>query len=334
MQWKSFRKNNPLASDLHVDAALSNLVINYMQNDNNFIASKIFPVVPVEKESDKYYIFDKGDLNRRQMKLQGDDDYAPRLGFRVSNDSYYCDYYSGRMPLTRRKQKQSDLELVTPYVNFIGRQGLMERESLFATAMWGTGLWSTEYQGVAASPSTNEFLQFNDSSSTPITIIDQLIEDVRLLSGGFRPNKMVIQPDVWQVMKNHSDYLGRIQYNGANNPAVVTEQLIATIHGLKEVHIAYGVENTAKELLTASMANIMSTKDLWVGYVTDNPSITEPSAGYMFSWDEFDNGDGAVIRRYDDPGLGGGAEWIEGNISTDPKLTGADLGGYLDDAIA
>ena len=45
---------NPTMSDVHIDAALSELSIAY--KNKSFIADQVFPLVTVEKQSDKYYV--------------------------------------------------------------------------------------------------------------------------------------------------------------------------------------------------------------------------------------------------------------------------------------
>ncbi len=46
----------PTASDVHVDAVLTNLSVAYIQEQDAYIATKVFPVIPVDKKSDKYYV--------------------------------------------------------------------------------------------------------------------------------------------------------------------------------------------------------------------------------------------------------------------------------------
>ena len=49
------RKAQPNASDVHIDSPLTNISIAYMQDQKEYIADKIFPVVPVDKQGDKYF---------------------------------------------------------------------------------------------------------------------------------------------------------------------------------------------------------------------------------------------------------------------------------------
>ena len=47
----------PTINDVQaVEPVLTNLLIGYMQADDRFVASKVFPIVPTDKDSGTYYI--------------------------------------------------------------------------------------------------------------------------------------------------------------------------------------------------------------------------------------------------------------------------------------
>ena len=52
--------------NVHFDGPLSNFVVSYVPRD--FIVQDIFPVVSVNKQSDKYYTFNKDDFFRLPEK--------------------------------------------------------------------------------------------------------------------------------------------------------------------------------------------------------------------------------------------------------------------------
>ena len=54
----------PTFGDAHVDAALTNISVAYVQDASNFIASQVFPTIPVEHASDKYFIYTQDDFFR------------------------------------------------------------------------------------------------------------------------------------------------------------------------------------------------------------------------------------------------------------------------------
>ena len=58
----------PTPSDVHVNAPLTNVSIAYMQDQTDFIADKAFPGIPVKKQSDRYYSYDKGNWFRAKAQ--------------------------------------------------------------------------------------------------------------------------------------------------------------------------------------------------------------------------------------------------------------------------
>jgi hypothetical protein len=66
------RKAQPTLSQVHVAAPLTNIAVAYMQDDNNYIADKIFPIVPVEFQSDLYYKWSKDDFFRDEAQQRAD----------------------------------------------------------------------------------------------------------------------------------------------------------------------------------------------------------------------------------------------------------------------
>ena len=58
----------PNINSVHVDAILTNISVAYLQNQDNFIADKVFPVIPVDKKSDKYFTYTKNDWFRDEAQ--------------------------------------------------------------------------------------------------------------------------------------------------------------------------------------------------------------------------------------------------------------------------
>ena len=58
----------PTPTDAHVDRVLTNISIAYMQEATNFIASRVFPIVPTARQTDKYFTYDQEDWFRLEAK--------------------------------------------------------------------------------------------------------------------------------------------------------------------------------------------------------------------------------------------------------------------------
>ena len=62
----------PTREDVHVDAVLTQISIAYAQKAEHFIANKVFPIIPRDKQSDKYFIWTQDDWFRDDMQRRGD----------------------------------------------------------------------------------------------------------------------------------------------------------------------------------------------------------------------------------------------------------------------
>ena len=79
-------------SQVHIDRPLSNLTLAYAQSQTNFIADKVFPTVGVQRQSDKYYIYDRANMNRTgDVKKLAPRTEVNRIGMAISNSSYFAD---------------------------------------------------------------------------------------------------------------------------------------------------------------------------------------------------------------------------------------------------
>ncbi len=45
----------PTTSDVHINVAMTNVSVAYVQSSDSYIATKIFPKVPVKKRSDIFW---------------------------------------------------------------------------------------------------------------------------------------------------------------------------------------------------------------------------------------------------------------------------------------
>ena len=75
----------PNSSNVHVDAVLTNISIAYMQDQSNFIASQVFPEVPVDKQSDKFFVFDKNSWFRDEAQKRAPGTEFGRLGLHAEH---------------------------------------------------------------------------------------------------------------------------------------------------------------------------------------------------------------------------------------------------------
>ena len=92
--------------------------------------------------------------------------------------------------------------------------------------------------------------------------------------------------DTFNALKEHPDLLERVKFTGSTaNPAKVNEKVLAELFGVEQVKVLDATYNAAEEGQEDEMKFICEPDGALLTYTTPNPSIEEPSAGYIFTWD-------------------------------------------------
>lgn len=333
---------NPTLSDVHVNAPLTFLSNSYMQDESVFVADKVFPNVPVQFKSDRYYTYDRGDFNRNNMQKRAPSTESQGGGYKVdSTPTYNCEVWALHKDIDDQIRDNSDTVLSpdADATRWLTMQALISREVNWAAAYFGTGIWNTNRTGVAsgAVPGTS-VLQWNDSSSSPIVDIRALKQAIQLKSGGFRAMKMVIGRQVFDVLCDHPDFVDRIKYGQTPGaPAKVTLQAMAALFELDEVLVMDAIINNGPDnnlaINTAESNAFIGGKSVLLVYTPSAPGLMVPSCGYTFTWQGFlGSADGTRIKSfYMDPIA---STRVEIEAAYTQKLVSADLGGFITTVVA
>lgn len=327
----------PTMSDVHVNAPLTNISIAYLQDATNFVADSIFPNIPVSKQSDRYYTYDRGYFNRDEMQLRAPGTESAGGEYSVdSTPTYYAPVYAFHhdVPDQRRANSDSMLDPDREATMLITQKALIKREKLWTTKYFTTGIWTTDITGVSSSPTAGQVLQWNDASSTPI-------EDIRLgktsvlQSTGFEPNTLVLGRQVWDAMCDHPDIVDRIKYGQTQGRGIANINVddLRALLKIDRIFIMNSVENTAKEGQTNSHAFIGGKKAL-LCYSTPTPGLMTPTAGYTFSWNGYLGAaaQGQRITRFRMENLK--SDRVEIEMAFDQKLVSANLGYFFTSIVA
>jgi hypothetical protein len=85
----------PTPSDVHVNAPLTNISIAYIQRATQFIADRVFPIVPVTKQSDRYFVYTRADWLRSEVQLRGPASESAGGGWVLDNTpTYFADVWA------------------------------------------------------------------------------------------------------------------------------------------------------------------------------------------------------------------------------------------------
>lgn len=324
----------PTKGQAHIDKALTNISVAYMQDETNFIADRVFPRIPVRKQSDVYFVYNKGDFFRDEARVRAGASESVGGEYGVeSSDPYYCRVHAFHKDVTEQDRANYDepLDADQDATDFVSQKMLIRREVIWSDKYFKPGIWTTEVAGVASNPAAGQTIQWDQPTSDPIKDISNQIV---LMAGstGFRPNTVVMTPAVFYALKNHEDILNRIKYT---QKGIVTADLLATLFEVENLFVAWSVVNTANQGAEDN-TNFVMGKHLLLAYVNPRPAVKKPSAGYIFTWTGL-MGAGAYgnrIVRLPMDQLGLGTERIEGEIAFDAKVIAQDLGVFFKDIVA
>lgn len=328
--------SNPTAGDVHVNRPLTNFAQKYLQDANAFVAMRAFPNLPVSKQSDLYGVFDRADFYRDEADERADGTESKGSGFNLSTNPYYCRIYAFHKKVTDRQRANQDewVNLDQSASQFVTHKLLIRRERLFLAAYLGASIWGKDVTGVsgAGTPGTS-FTQWDQSASDPIVDVRYGMEYVQSRTG-YRPNKMLLSRQVWNKLVDNDAILARITGGSTKEmPAQVLMALVAQLFELQAIYVADAVYNSAKEGATESTA-FMAGKHALLYYAPDSVSGQEPTAGCQFSWTGFTGATpaGMRIKRFREEKVE--SDIVEGQMSFDYKVTGAELGFFFSGAVA
>lgn len=331
-------------SQVHIDAPLTNLTLAYLQSADNFIADKVFPIVDVDKQSDKYYTYDRENFNRSGQRKQLAPRTRPeRIGMSLSNDNYFADVFGLATDFDEQTLANEDAALETRAMGaqMLIHNMLIDREKDFVTNFFSDGIWGTNWDGVANADNDTaaEVTNWDDyTNSTPIVDVRRLARTVQLKSGGFKPNTMVVTKAVRDVLVDHPDVLARLNGGATvSNTALVTDAKLAEIFEVERFFVMEAIENTAAEGATESNSFI-GGNDVLLCYTPSSAGLRSPAAGLTFAWNSLPGVSnlGLTVESFtgDFLRVEGIAEEIHVKMSYDMKIVGSDLGGFINSVLA
>jgi hypothetical protein len=315
----------PTTRDLHVDQLLTEIATGF--KNRKYIADEMFPIVPVQKQSDLLLEYDKSPWFRDDAKLRVAGTKSVGGGFTVSTDeNYFCKRYSRRVEIDDEQRDNADeppFELDKRASEFGTDKLFLRRERNFASTFMTTGVWDTDKVGGV------DFIKWSDyATSSPLVDLTEWVELVDLLIN-MDPNLLAMGRQVWSKLKWHPDIIDTIKYT---QTAMVSLELFAALVEIEKVLVGKATytddpEGTPEASVTY---NRVWGKDCLLLYRPDSPSLFEPSAGYTFVWRRVPNALQYVKRMRDEERE---VDIFEANSYFDQKQTAASAGLFGDEVI-
>jgi hypothetical protein len=306
--------------------------IAYIQAQTRYRTSQIFPIVPVDHASNKYFKYTKNDWLRDEAKVRGESEESAGSGYGLTTDNYLCKVYAVHKDISDfvRKNQDAPLDADRDATQFVTQRLLQRLERQFVADYFKTGVWATDYTGVASSPSASQFVQWSDyTASDPRDDIDRGREAIKSVTP-FDPNTLVIGWQALRKLLRHPDVADQFKYTSAES---ITIEMLAAFFGVERVIPCESIVATNVEGQTDAFAFNFGKAAL-LCYSAPNPGILQPSAGYVFAWKGVSDGLGQTvgISRIRMEHLK--SDRIEGQFAFGTKVVSSDLGVFFATAVA
>lgn len=304
-----------------VDPVLSNMLLGYMQDDDRFVASKVFPVVPVQTQGFTYYTFTKKYWFLDEVKRRAPGAAFPRSGYDVETATGSAQIWGLEHPIAdeARANNQTPMDLERAGVMWLAQQSLIRKERAFAADFMTTSVWGTDDNN-----STTDWDDF--SAGDPI---NDVLTARRTISNntGSDGNTMVLGYIVHQALMNHPDIIDRVKYVQSALLSNI-EGALASAFGVQNYWVSKASWNSANEGQTFSAAAIIDD-DCLVCHVAPSPGVMSPSAGYTYAW-AGGGGQGEIASYREDKSK---SDVLQHSEAWDQKAVATDVGYFFADVV-
>ena len=318
--------SDPTRAMMHLDKPLSDISIGYVPEEASFIGDKVFPSVPVDKQSDKFYIWTKGFWLRNAVEKRTPGDTFPEGRLQLSNDSYYCNEYHLGFPIPDEDRQNQDpgIELETTGAEWLKTQFWLNREIDVASVAFASGSWANYVTG-----GTNFTVWSNYDESDPISDVNLGMQTIQKATGK-KANALVIGKEVFDILAEHPNLLEKFKYTsvGILSPEQVRQAL--RVDTLLIGEAVY--ESTAEGAASATRGYIWGKHGLLL-HVPKAPGLRVAAAGYTFEW-RIAGAGGLTIAIENIREDNRKRDFLTAIHAFDNKVVGSDLGYYFSGAVA
>jgi hypothetical protein len=304
-----------------IDPVLTNLLVGYMQSDDRFVASKVFPVVNVDKQGFTYYIMTKKYWFLDEAKPRSAGGAFARSGYGVTTTTGLAQLWGLEHPISdeARANNQMPLALEQVGLKWLAQQSLIRKERAFAADFMTTSVWATD-----DSNATTDWDDF--SSGDPFSDI-LLAKRTISNSTGHDGNTLTLGYIVHAALQNHPDIIDRIKHVQIAGLGQV-EDALKSLFSVSGYNVGKASYNSANEGQSMTAAAIIDD-DCLVSYTTPSPTVGDASAGFTFAW--AGGGGAGSIATYREQNIK--SDVLQNSEAWDQKVVATDLGYFFSDVV-
>jgi hypothetical protein len=310
----------PTPGDAHVNGPLTNISVAWIQK-SGFIAEKVFPTVPVQKQSDLYYEYSKDDFLRDEAKPRAPGTESAGGGFGLVTNPYSClvEAFHKDVDDQLRANADSVLQLDSAATEFVTQKMMIRKEKRWMSKFFTTGVWGTDI-----TPST----LWSAASSDPQKDVEVGKMAIQAVTG-MKPNTLVLGARVLSGLRTNQAIRDQFKYTSADS---IDVNMLAGLFDIDRILVAEAVLTSGAEGATGT-TDFIAGKHALLCYSAPSPSLMQPTAGYTFAWSGFTGSIAGVrIKRIRMEHLE--SDRIEGQTAYDLKKVTGSLGYFFNGAVA
>lgn len=231
----SYRASDPLSpSNAHIAAALGDFASSY--SNGKFLADRVSPIIPVDKDSDSFYQFARKDATTDTVEVVGEQGEIPLSTIETANATYVTLGYGLRAPVSRALQVTADAAIRPKERSTAAlmQRLMLAREIRVASKITTSGNWDSGSRAAATA------LWSDQTSGVPLTDIQTALEaipasgDDSLLIG-------ICALEVYHDLSSHP----QIRDMHGTLPGQIDEVVLAKYLKLDELLVSNVQKNTA-----------------------------------------------------------------------------------------
>lgn len=261
------------------DRYLTNFSLKLAQDQRQFKAANSLPRINVEQQSGIYRIYDSENLRKVQVRPLASGTQTTAGDFEYGRGNYFAELRGLHLDLDPvLRANATDIDLERDATQHLTTQMMLERENRFYDTFMVASAWARDMTGVAATPTSDQFVHFDDAGSDPVSVIQDAMLAQQISSGGFLPNTAYLGRRVFNALLRHPDVLDRIRYRGGDTPAVANEQSLAAIFGLDNIVVLETVVGGDTE------NRMLGDNQILLAYVNGSAGQSSVTAMASFNW--------------------------------------------------
>lgn len=311
----------PTVNDVQaVEPVLTNMLVGYMQKEARFIASRVFPAVPVDKDSGTYYIATKKYFFFDDLKPRAPGGPFQALDFGLSTGTYLTNQFAGEMflPDEVRANSQVPMDLEQIQLRQMAQKSLIRKEVAWSGAFMVTGVWGTD--------DNNSTTDWDDNvSGDPVadfltakrTIANNTGQDANVAAMGYI---------VYNALLNHPDIIDRIKHVQQASLQGLESALASVLD--TQILVGKATYSNTNESAAFSATAIVDD-DCLICAVDPSAGVFGATAGKTFTWAP-GGGAGTIYR---DPDRRNHSNVFQHKEQWDQVATATDLGYFFADVV-